>query len=410
MPVTGLADDLAPIAAGVRASGDELAEACLRQVRAQVPEAAAAGDVELGRALHRSLEANLTDALARLGGGRTMPLELPPDTARLVALTHRRVPLRALLQAQALAHAVLWEGVSDAVEGAGLPSPARRAAARSASEHLFAYNLRLTELTERRYEQERVSSSRCAGAIALDAVREILLGSAAAAPDVGYDLAMRHVAFVAWGREPERAATAAAAGIDRRVLVVRPDDDTVWGWLGGYRDFDRRERARLGQARPPRGSAIAFGLARRGIDGFRRSHEAARKAQQVALCSGQSLVAYRDVALEALSGLDEEDARRFVTEELGDLAAPGRRSGVLRDTLRAYFAASGNAAASSAALGVHVRTIAYRLRKMEDALGYPVNRRRTELDVALRLHAMLSAGGAPAAAAPPRRAAALTPS
>jgi hypothetical protein len=42
---------------------------------------------------------------------------------------------------------------------------------------------------------------------------------------------------------------------------------------------------------------------------------------------------------------------------------------------------------------VHKRTIAYRLNTIEERPGYPAARRRDELAVALRIHALLPADG-----------------
>lgn len=67
------------------------------------------------------------------------------------------------------------------------------------------------------------------------------------------------------------------------------------------------------------------------------------------------------------------------------LAADDARSRLLRETLRAYFDAGQNAAAAAAALGVHERTVTYRLRSIEERLGRPLRTRRDELGVALRL-------------------------
>ena len=71
--------------------------------------------------------------------------------------------------------------------------------------------------------------------------------------------------------------------------------------------------------------------------------------------------------------------------ELGPLADDDERSELLRDTLAAYFATGQNAASAAAALGVHDRTVLYRLRTIEERLGRSILERREELGVALRL-------------------------
>jgi DNA-binding PucR family transcriptional regulator len=60
-------------------------------------------------------------------------------------------------------------------------------------------------------------------------------------------------------------------------------------------------------------------------------------------------------------------------------------SGLLRETLRAYFAAGFNAATAAAALGVDRHTVQRRLRKVEEALGRLLHTCHAEVEVALSL-------------------------
>jgi DNA-binding PucR family transcriptional regulator len=58
---------------------------------------------------------------------------------------------------------------------------------------------------------------------------------------------------------------------------------------------------------------------------------------------------------------------------------------VLRATLRAYYAADCNAASSAASLGVDRQTVRRRLRKVEEAIGRPLDGCRVEMEMALRI-------------------------
>jgi DNA-binding PucR family transcriptional regulator len=62
----------------------------------------------------------------------------------------------------------------------------------------------------------------------------------------------------------------------------------------------------------------------------------------------------------------------------------------LCDTLRAYFGCSQVVTATAAALAVHPRTVAYRLRDIERRLGSSVNRRRAQLEIALALQEIMA--------------------
>jgi DNA-binding PucR family transcriptional regulator len=82
-------------------------------------------------------------------------------------------------------------------------------------------------------------------------------------------------------------------------------------------------------------------------------------------------------------------AREFAESVLGHLNQADER-GQLRQTLRAYFASSQNGASAAAALGVHEQTVSRRLSAIERLIGSPVNQRRAELELALRLEEVLT--------------------
>lgn len=87
---------------------------------------------------------------------------------------------------------------------------------------------------------------------------------------------------------------------------------------------------------------------------------------------------------------DERAAQDFVTRELGPLLDGGKRTEILLETLDVYVNCGWSAASTGARLGVHERTIGYRVATIEQRLGRPLAGRREELGVALRLHEALS--------------------
>ena len=137
-----------------------------------------------------------------------------------------------------------------------------------------------------------------------------------------------------------------------------------------------------------------------------QTHRQALQAYRVAVLGGAPVTRYDDVALEALVVQDERLAREFVARELGPLAARDAKTARLRATLRAYFSLGQNASAAGALLGVHERTVGYRLATIEERIGRPIIRRRDELGLALRIHALIDSDSdatvedAQAAAAP----------
>jgi len=124
------------------------------------------------------------------------------------------------------------------------------------------------------------------------------------------------------------------------------------------------------------------------VAGFRAANRKARLALRLGSCHGNTVTTFADVALEALAVGGEDLAREFVQAEMGDLAQADRRVAAVRDTVSAYFASRG-AAAAARQLGVSERTVTYRLRHAEELLGRSLNQRRAELETALRLHRLL---------------------
>ncbi len=61
---------------------------------------------------------------------------------------------------------------------------------------------------------------------------------------------------------------------------------------------------------------------------------------------------------------------------------------MLRQTLRAYFAAERNASSTAAALGVSRQTVINRLRVVEERLGRSLGSCAVEVEAALRLEDM----------------------
>jgi DNA-binding PucR family transcriptional regulator len=133
-----------------------------------------------------------------------------------------------------------------------------------------------------------------------------------------------------------------------------------------------------------------LGSAAPGVEGFRRSHREAQRMYAVVRRRPRPVTRFDDVAVETLALRDEIAAKELVVRELGALGADDPRSAVLRETLRVYLESSSNASAAAALLGVNDRTVAYRLRGIEDLLGHPVSTRSLELRLALRLEPLLA--------------------
>lgn len=223
-------------------------------------------------------------------------------------------------------------------------------------------------------------------------VERLLAGDSEPGAALDYDLEAWHLGLVAIGPGVELMARRLAERLGARLLLVPKGGETAWLWLGAARPipFAELEGALTGGDAEVR---LAIGEARRGIEGWRRTHGEARTAAEVARRGGQPLVRCADVLLLTATVRDPEVAKTLLDVYLGplDRDRDGRR---LRETLRAYYASDCNAASAGASLGVDRQTVRRRLAKIEAALGRRLDSCRVEMEMALRVEAYLERGGA----------------
>jgi sugar diacid utilization regulator len=137
------------------------------------------------------------------------------------------------------------------------------------------------------------------------------------------------------------------------------------------------------------GLMAAMGEPGEGLRGFRQSRRDALEASSLRgrFHGFPPVLWYRDVRLEALLMNDEESARRFVIDELGELAGPGARLARDRETLRVWLM-TGSISQAGAQLWIHDNTVRLRVAQAEKKLPGDPRGRRTEVLAALRLRAM----------------------
>jgi DNA-binding PucR family transcriptional regulator len=191
---------------------------------------------------------------------------------------------------------------------------------------------------------------------------------------------------MAKGERAQETMRELAKSLDCRLLALRLEDEPVWAcWLGGRRRLCAEEAQRvLGDLRSD-SLVVAIGEPGESLSGWRLSHREAKAALPIAERKGQSVLRYADVALLALVFRDDlavPSLRRLCLEPLERARDGGK---VARETLRAYFAADRNVSSTAATLGVNRRTVANRIRAIEDLLGHPLKDVATELEIALQL-------------------------
>jgi hypothetical protein len=215
-------------------------------------------------------------------------------------------------------------------------------------------------------------------------VRRLLAGELVDTSALGYDLDTWHVAMLVDGEGLTDAVRDLASLLDRRSLLVEDGEGPVWAWLGGRDRQDPAELARVVSSNWPK-LTMAVGEPGRGLAGWRLTHRQACAAWPITQRRETSVIRYADVAL--LASILQDDLLVASLRQLYlDPLAVGRDGGeILRETLRAYFAAERNVSSAASSLGVSRRTVANRLRTVESRLGRPLSAVLTEIDIALRM-------------------------
>lgn len=336
-----------------------------------------------------------------------------PERALVYArtLAQRDVPASTLIRAYRIGHAVFLDtAMRYAAEFGGVTSSAAiiRLVNRAGE-----YVDQVCEQVGIAYEQERDRWVGSRGGLRREWVARVLDGSitdiARAERMLGYPLRGSHIAVNAWldtGRSVPDAVDivdrvqhtlAAVFGARGRPLLVPVDEYEVRLWLAvphntavevGTLDREISERAL-----PVR---LAVGGYAAGVDGFRRTARRADRVRAIALLgdTARRVVSYEQVAALTLMTADIDALAEFVTEELGELAVNGPRTGWLRETLLVFLAVNRSYTAAAARLAVHRNTVQYRVQQALDLAGRGLG----EHDDILHLQAALEAAhwiGAP---------------
>jgi len=218
-------------------------------------------------------------------------------------------------------------------------------------------------------------------------VKRLLAGEPIDPAPLNYDLGGSHIGLVAKGPAARELVRSLADRFDKRLLRVRCDEMTVWGWLGAPAAEVRRDEVSevLDVARSFKGEDVlaAFGEVGFGSSGWRLTHRQAQAALCVLDSGNAGIGRYRDVALLASIRNDDLLAASLKSIYLAPLA--GERNAVLRENLRAYFSASRNVSSAAAILGVKRHTVTKRLRIAEEKLGFTITKFPVEMEAALRL-------------------------
>jgi len=328
--------------------------------------------------------------VTHLTNGRQTPATCPSpdiDAAQMAA----RAGLSALVvrQLYRIGHDESWKAWLEAIDEVELEETARRGCRREISEFVVYYDQAVSVLVGEEFERER---RRVNGGDRdrLSLVRRVLDGSIGEVAELDYEMGQLHLGVIVMGASIDPALDQIRQQTSGPVLTAKIENELTMAWVGGGTDPGRSADQIMSPLKLPAATRLAVGIPAPGVDGFRRTHRQAGEAYLVAARGSDPVTFYESVQLEVMALSNESWAREFVANQLDGLGGNDEASWRLRETLRAYFTASQNAAAAAAVLGVHPHTVSRRLDIIEQRLGRQINQLRPELELALRLRLLLS--------------------
>ncbi|WP_461174826.1 helix-turn-helix domain-containing protein [Arthrobacter sp. Z1-9] len=316
-----------------------------------------------------------------------------------VDFVRRGISLDKVLRGVRLGHAQMTKAFLDSCREL-VPEAERVDQMQTISESLFRYIDEFSGEMAATYLAERERWTVSAAAAKAEIIRQVLDGTrtdrAEASRDLGYDLSRQHVALTLWfdpvrnsADTPELETTAldALARMGATKTLVMPvGGGRVWAW-GSRNSFSARPT--VGDYRPAKPDVrMAAGTPGTDIAGFQRSHREAQAAERTSRLrrNGEGWDAYyADIAIPTLLSVDIDLAKDLVVRELGPLAKDNENAADLRATLLCYLQEESSPHAAAQRLFVSRNTVAYRVKRAGELLGYDVAERRFELQTALVL-------------------------
>jgi DNA-binding PucR family transcriptional regulator len=370
------------LAERLRARRGEIEEALLTRTYA-IADPAEAADPEYAQGLRAAVSAALDFGLEAVERGEERSPQIPVlllAQARLAA--RNNVPLDTVLRRYFAGYSLLGDFLMEEAQSELAPAEMKRL-----MQTQSALCDQLLAAVSKEYEAEGKKHHRSPEQRRAEQVRRLLRGESQDASRLAYEIeGMHHIGVVAIGAGAEEALHELQGELDRSLLVVNPGEEMLWAWLGGRRAVPAErilERLKTQGAQPL--AAAAIGECGEGLQGWRLSHRQAATAFALARRGPEPVVRYAEVGLIASILKDEilcASLRQLYLEPLARGSDGGK---ALRETLRAYLNTGRNFSSAAARLKVNRRTIASRLRIIEEMLGHRLDQDTLELEAALRL-------------------------
>jgi hypothetical protein len=312
------------------------------------------------------------------------PVELPaPIPSVAIAQAHRaarrNISVDTMLLRYIGGHRVLGSFVMDEAHRCGLSSNGPVLRHLRTTQEAVLERLMITIAHEHKLERERIERSReeCHAEL----VQRLLAGERPDTSGLDYELDDSwHLGIIANGPSAKRIVRGLADDLRRQLLCMSTGESSVWAWIGGRQELEMARVERILSAVDRGGVSLVMGEPRRGVAGWRLTHQEAQAALLVALRRPEPLIRFANHALLALALQNVPLARSLV-----GIYLPSLGNHVTRETLRAYFSAGCNAATAAATLEIDRHTVERRLRTVEARLGRQLRSCHAELEIVLSL-------------------------
>jgi DNA-binding PucR family transcriptional regulator len=360
--------------------------------------------------LDAGIEGNVTTALYALGHDAPVECVRAPTAALEQArrIAQQGLPVNVLVRIYRLGQRSFTRLALGELQQIDVPSHVRVTIMERITETLFAYVDWMSQQVVEVYEEERERWLETQNSMRALRVREVLAGHQSVDIDsaitaIRYPLRWHHVALLVWypagiGEADELArmqrfvrelGVAVRAGT--APLFIAADRSTGWAWLSfqaapegivaAIREFSLQDRD---------SPSVAIGSPTAGVNGFRRSHAQAVAIRSVVLArkgAKPTVVADSDPGLAAAALVcgNVEDARVWVAEVLGRLAADTDSDARLRETFRVFLNAGASYTLAAEQLTLHFNTVKYRVGRALARRGRPITDDRFDVELALLL-------------------------
>ncbi|HEY5814995.1 MAG TPA: helix-turn-helix domain-containing protein [Solirubrobacterales bacterium] len=376
----GQVEARAALAESLRAHREEVVGAALARTYS-ITDARSVADPEYAAGLRAAVDSALEFAIEAIEHGQRSPPPIPDALLAQVRRAARNgIALDTVLRRYLAGYTIFLDFLAQRAEEDELLTPgALQGILRSLA---TPFNRLVAVLTDE-YNREAEERTDSAERRRLRCVERLLAGDLADPSELAYELEGHHLGIAACGPGASSALREAASALQCRVLIVTPDERTVWAWFGSRRGIDPTCLEELLAERPPH-SSIALAEPADGLGGWRLTHRQAKAVLPIALRS-PGPVRYRDAALLTALCSDDLLATSLQRLYLAPLAQERDDGAVLRQALRAYFDAGQNVSSAAAALGVDRHTLANRLRLIEELVANSLADCAAEMSAVLRM-------------------------